>query len=110
MTVQHNGTPESAPATQRRDIMQHNASRREEITGWRFWIVDPGPHGDGALLGPCKGEEWGSRDSRDFEARCLNPEHAPPVQSCGCGVYGWENAVDTRLWMRRTHAYGVLGR
>ena len=75
------------------------------VTGWRFWIVSPDDD-DAALLGPCRGETWAARDSRDFEAHCQNPEHAPPVANCGCGVYGWPNLVDTRLWMRRTHQWG----
>jgi hypothetical protein len=77
----------------------------EPRQAWRFWIVDPSPQSDSALIGPCRGETWGARDTRDFNARCPNPEHAPPVKACGCGVYGWANVIDSRLWMRRTHQF-----
>jgi hypothetical protein len=71
--------------------------------GWRFWLA---PSPDGALLGPCRGEEWKARESCDFDARCIYPDHQPPVDGCGCGVYAWANLVDTLAWMRCTYRHG----
>ncbi|MDT7742770.1 MAG: hypothetical protein QOE59_1848 [Actinomycetota bacterium] len=97
----------------------------DAVLGWRTWRIGRRAQRRAELIAPLAGSAWPAR--RPVVASCGSPDHAPPGEGCGCGLYAvadpqvlewgpsqhevlgavalWGRVVEgTRGW-RASHAY-----
>jgi hypothetical protein len=76
----------------------------DAVLGWRTWRVGRRAQRRAELIAPLAGSAWPAR--RPFVATCGSPDHAPPSEGCGCGLYA---VADPRVLEWGPSAHEVLG-